>query len=83
MMSCRCCSLSTYTIIQHAARELHTWSKCNHPNVIPLLGLAVFRGRIGMVSPWMGLGNLPHYLEQEPEVNRQNMVRNGLVTFFP
>ncbi|KDN34284.1 hypothetical protein RSAG8_12624, partial [Rhizoctonia solani AG-8 WAC10335] len=39
--------------LKHAARELHTWSKCRHPNIVPLLGLAVFRGWIGMVSPWL------------------------------
>ncbi|CAE6453810.1 unnamed protein product [Rhizoctonia solani] len=56
--------------LKHAARELHTWSKCKHPNVLQLLGFAVFRERIAMVSPWMGQGNLPHYLERTPEANR-------------
>ncbi|KAH7322186.1 kinase-like domain-containing protein [Rhizoctonia solani] len=59
--------------LKHAARELHTWSRCRHPNVIPLLGLAIFRDRIGMVSPWMAYGNLPRYLTSEPGVNRLNM----------
>ncbi|CAE6417600.1 unnamed protein product [Rhizoctonia solani] len=54
----------------HAARELHTWGKCIHPNVLQLYGLVVFRGRIGMVSPWMGRGSLPHYLERTPGVDR-------------
>ncbi|CAE6466084.1 unnamed protein product [Rhizoctonia solani] len=54
-------------------RELHTWSKCSHPNVLQLLGLVVFRGRIGMVSPWMGNGTLPRYLERTPGVNRCNL----------
>ncbi|CUA74286.1 Tyrosine-protein kinase receptor torso [Rhizoctonia solani] len=65
----------------HAARELHTWSKCTHPNVLQLLGLAVFRGRIGMVSPWMSQGNLPRYLELTPGVNRRSLciqISNGL-----
>ncbi|QRV97881.1 kinase domain protein [Ceratobasidium sp. AG-Ba] len=35
--------------LTEAARELHTWSKCNHPNVIKLLGFAKFRGRIAMI----------------------------------
>ncbi|CUA67647.1 Raf homolog serine/threonine-protein kinase [Rhizoctonia solani] len=34
--------------MQDTARELHTWSKCDHPNVLPLWGLVTFRGRIGM-----------------------------------
>ncbi|CAE6389035.1 unnamed protein product [Rhizoctonia solani] len=59
--------------LKHAARELHTWSKCRHPNVIPLLGLALFRGRIGMVSPWMGQGILPHYLKRTLSANRHGL----------
>ncbi|ELU36168.1 protein tyrosine kinase domain-containing protein [Rhizoctonia solani AG-1 IA] len=62
--------------LKHAARELHTWSKCNHPNVAPLLGLLVFRGRIGMISPWMGKGALSSFLAKTPEVNRQSLVRS-------
>ncbi|KAF8755390.1 GAT domain [Rhizoctonia solani] len=41
--------------LKHAARELHTWSKCTTRTWL-LLGLLVFRGRIGMISPWMGKG---------------------------
>ncbi|KAG8709397.1 hypothetical protein FRC11_005589 [Ceratobasidium sp. 423] len=62
-------------------RELHTWSKCTHPNVLPLYGMAEFRGRIGMVSPWMGQGNLPRYLERTPGVDRYSLcvqMCNGL-----
>ncbi|CAE6502262.1 unnamed protein product [Rhizoctonia solani] len=55
---------------KQSARELHTWSKCRHPNVLPLLGLAEFRGRIGMVSPWMGQGSLLRYLNRIPGVDR-------------
>ncbi|CAE6435005.1 unnamed protein product [Rhizoctonia solani] len=67
--------------LKHAARELHIWGKCDHPNVLHLHGLAVFRGRIGMVSPWMEGGNLPRYLEQTPRVERCNLctqICNGL-----
>ncbi|KAF8755442.1 GAT domain [Rhizoctonia solani] len=58
---------------KHAARELYAWSQCNHPNVIPLLGLAIFRNRIGMLSPWMGQGNLPRYLQTVPDADRLHM----------
>ncbi|EUC60960.1 tyrosine kinase family catalytic domain protein [Rhizoctonia solani AG-3 Rhs1AP] len=59
--------------LKHAARELHTWSRCSHPNIMPLLGLAVFRDRIGMVAYWMKHGNLPEYLKMMPGVNRYSM----------
>ncbi|CUA67186.1 Tyrosine-protein kinase SPK-1 [Girardia tigrina] [Rhizoctonia solani] len=56
--------------LKHAARELYTWSKCDHRNVIKLLGLVIFRGQLGMVSLWMAHGNLPHYLSRYPQVDR-------------
>ncbi|CAE6479600.1 unnamed protein product, partial [Rhizoctonia solani] len=59
--------------LKHAARELHTWGKCKHPSIIPLLGLALFRGTIGMISPWMGQGSLPHYLKRTPGANRHSL----------
>ncbi|QRV90237.1 hypothetical protein RhiJN_18255 [Ceratobasidium sp. AG-Ba] len=55
---------------KHAARELHTWSKCWHPNVQRLLGLAMFRDQIGMITKWEWNGSLPHYLEQNPKMDR-------------
>ncbi|KAF8595451.1 kinase-like protein [Ceratobasidium sp. AG-I] len=59
--------------LKNAARELHTWSKCQHPNVLKLLGLVEFRGQIGMVSLWMKNGSLPAYLIRYPDVNRCKM----------
>ncbi|CAE6510989.1 unnamed protein product [Rhizoctonia solani] len=56
--------------IKSTARELHTWSKCNHPNVVSLLGFAEFRGQIAMVSPWIDNGNLPTFLGKNPLVDR-------------
>ncbi|CAE6423368.1 hypothetical protein ACGC1H_002322 [Rhizoctonia solani] len=67
------CFSETSENIQDAAREIHTWSKCKHPNVLPLYGLVTFRGRIGMVSPWMSGGTMPRYLEANPEANRHNL----------
>ncbi|KAG9083624.1 hypothetical protein FS749_005887, partial [Ceratobasidium sp. UAMH 11750] len=67
---------------KRAARELYTWSKCRHPNVLPLLGLANFQGQIRMVSLWMENGDLPSYLTKHPDLNRCEMVIrvcNGLV----
>ncbi|CUA73042.1 Serine/threonine-protein kinase B-raf [Rhizoctonia solani] len=58
------------THLKHAAQELHTWAKCNHPHVLKLLGLAIFRDQIGMISPWMKNGSLPAYLSKTPDINR-------------
>ncbi|CEL63271.1 Tyrosine-protein kinase JAK1 OS=Homo sapiens GN=JAK1 PE=1 SV=2 [Rhizoctonia solani AG-1 IB] len=66
-------SVAEHKHLRRAADELHTWQKCSHPNIMPLLGLTVFRDRIGMASLWMKHGNLPGYLKKEPSVNRINM----------
>ncbi|KAG8698679.1 hypothetical protein FRC08_005768, partial [Ceratobasidium sp. 394] len=66
---------------KRAARELYTWSKCQHPNVLPLLGLAQVQDQIRMVSLWMENGSLPSYLAKHPSLNRCDMaihVCNGL-----
>ncbi|CAE6538099.1 unnamed protein product [Rhizoctonia solani] len=54
----------------HASREIHTWNKCKHPNILPFLGLAVFRDRIAMVSPWMKNGTMREFLRQNVDVDR-------------
>ncbi|CUA74352.1 Protein-tyrosine kinase 2-beta [Rhizoctonia solani] len=67
---------------KHAAKELRTWAKCQHPNVLPLLGMVEFRDQIAMVSPWMKNGDLRSYLRQHPEADRCQLcydICDGLV----
>ncbi|KAF8599215.1 kinase-like protein [Ceratobasidium sp. AG-I] len=59
--------------LKDAARELHTWSRCQHPNVLRLLGLVEFRDQIGMVSDWIEEGNLPSYISRHPKADRYQM----------
>ncbi|CAE6413781.1 unnamed protein product [Rhizoctonia solani] len=59
--------------MKDVAREIHTWSKCDHSNVLHFLGLVEFRGQIGMVAPWMEFGSLPRYLEKALSANRCNL----------
>ncbi|KAF8731493.1 kinase-like protein, partial [Rhizoctonia solani] len=63
-----------------AAQEIHTWSKCQHPNVVELIGLTVFRECLAMVSEWEDNGNMPHYLSRNPSVNRCQLVSRVGVT---
>ncbi|KAG9127451.1 hypothetical protein FRC07_013634 [Ceratobasidium sp. 392] len=65
-------------IPKRAARELYAWSRCRHPNVLPLLGLAVFQNQIRMVSSWMENGSLPGYLEKHPQLDPHDMARRFL-----
>ncbi|KAF8608218.1 kinase-like protein [Ceratobasidium sp. AG-I] len=55
--------------LKRTARELYTWSKCDHPGVLPLLGMARFRGCIAMVSPLMPMGQLGQYVIQNPSID--------------
>lgn len=43
-------------------REITIWKGLCHPNVVPLLG-TVRDPLMGMVSPWMGKGNLHNFLQ--------------------
>ncbi|KAG8763404.1 hypothetical protein FRC12_008564 [Ceratobasidium sp. 428] len=61
------------TYLKCAAREIHTWSKLDHRYVSRLLGLAEFRGRIAMVSPWAEHGALPRFLAKQPQQNRPRL----------
>ncbi|CAE6511621.1 unnamed protein product [Rhizoctonia solani] len=56
--------------LRRAAHELYVWSKCNHPHILSLIGVAEYQGCISMVSPWMENGNLSWFLPRHPEVNR-------------
>ncbi|KEP47474.1 tyrosine kinase domain protein [Rhizoctonia solani 123E] len=58
---------------KQAAKEVYTWSKCKHPNVVQLTGLAVFRDCVAMVSRWEENGNLLSYLSSHPSTDRCNL----------
>ncbi|KAG8699285.1 hypothetical protein FRC09_006712 [Ceratobasidium sp. 395] len=62
-------------LLKHAAHEIYAWSKCKHPNVQPLLGLVMFRGRIGMIAHWESKGDLSQYLKRYADTDRCVMVR--------
>ncbi|CAE6491894.1 unnamed protein product [Rhizoctonia solani] len=59
--------------LKRAARELYVWSKCKHPNVLDLFGVARYNDRVAMVSPWMENGNLTWYLSRYPDADRYNL----------
>ncbi|KAG8726338.1 hypothetical protein FRC11_000343, partial [Ceratobasidium sp. 423] len=65
--------VSTGVDQKRAARELYTWSKCKHQNVVRLMGLAVLNDTIAMVSRWEENGNLTHYLSHNPSADRYQL----------
>ncbi|CAE6444362.1 unnamed protein product [Rhizoctonia solani] len=56
--------------LKNTARELYVWSKCDHPNVMKLIGVAQFRNQLAMVSAWMDNGNMREFLRRHPQTNR-------------
>ncbi|KAG8784904.1 hypothetical protein FRC12_018163 [Ceratobasidium sp. 428] len=56
--------------LKRTARELDIWSHFEHENVLKLLGLALFRDKMAMISPWMDQGTLLQYLKRKPAVDR-------------
>ncbi|KAG6332326.1 hypothetical protein ID866_6765, partial [Astraeus odoratus] len=51
-------------IIKEGVREVHTWSKLRHANILPLLGITTeFDRTISIVSPWMDKGNAHDYVQ--------------------
>ncbi|CAE6449577.1 unnamed protein product [Rhizoctonia solani] len=53
--------------LKRAAREIYTWSRCDHQGVLPMLGFARFRGQIALITPWRQAGSL-----------KQNIARSSL-----
>ncbi|CAE6431161.1 unnamed protein product [Rhizoctonia solani] len=56
--------------LKRTMKEVYNWTKVKHENVQELLGVVMFQGRVGLVSPWMPYGNLREYILEHPEVNR-------------
>ena len=59
---------------QETIRELSAWSQLRHKSIVPLLGLALFRGQLAMVSPWKKRGNVMKYIEHRPDLDRYILV---------
>jgi serine/threonine protein kinase len=66
-------------VLQRAAREVYTWSKCDHPNVLPLLGMARFHDYIAMVSPWQNHGRLDAYISRCQYRERLELVSRAIL----
>ncbi|KAG9081763.1 hypothetical protein FRC06_005399 [Ceratobasidium sp. 370] len=56
--------------VKRAARELYNWSRAKHLYVLDLMGVAMFRGRLAMISPWMVNGTLEDYARKKTSAAR-------------
>ncbi|KAG9124773.1 hypothetical protein FRC07_010282 [Ceratobasidium sp. 392] len=57
-------------IFKRTARETYTWSKCDHPNILRIRGMALFQGQVAVVSPWMKNGTLSKFLRTHSSADR-------------
>jgi len=51
-----------------------TWKTLHHPNVLPLLGVAVTWNQFALVSEWMENGNINVFVKAHPGVNQLELV---------
>lgn len=53
--------------------EAVTWKRLVHPNILPLLGVAIVP-RVQLVSSWISGGDLPEYIEKHPDSDRISLL---------
>ncbi|KEP54228.1 tyrosine kinase family catalytic domain protein [Rhizoctonia solani 123E] len=59
--------------LKRITREIYHWSKLDNENVNKLLGVVMFRERLGMVSEWMEHGNLRQYINRNDNIDRPGL----------
>jgi serine/threonine protein kinase len=64
------------TSVQRLCREVLTWKRLSHPNILPLLGVSVSKNprHFRIISEWMPNGNVMEYINSNPEANRLRLV---------
>ncbi|PFH53649.1 hypothetical protein AMATHDRAFT_54876 [Amanita thiersii Skay4041] len=65
------------TIMRRLNREARVWHTLIHPNVLPFLGVARNLGSsVALISPFCTSGNISKYLDDSPQANRLDLIRN-------
>ena len=57
------------------------WKYLAHPNIVPLLGVTT--APFQLISNWMSGGDLPGYIEKNPDADRLKLVGVLPVMFIP
>jgi len=62
--------------LQKFSREIVTWRQLFHPNVLPFYGVYTEDDSpvAGLISPWMGYGNVREFLSRTPRANKASLV---------
>ena len=69
--------------LQGFCREAIAWKHLQHPNILPLLGVTLAGQRFAMVSEWMVNGKICDFIQDNPNVNRTELVRPFLDSCRP
>ena len=61
-------------------RELETWRKLRHPQILPLYGICCNPGwevaTPALIAPWMEFGDSESYLKRFPNARRMPLVQD-------
>jgi hypothetical protein len=60
--------------MQRFCKEVVTWKSLLHPNVLPLIGIAMTETQFTMVSEWMVHGNINDFVKAHPDADRLGLV---------
>ena len=63
-------------------QEAVMWRHLTHPNILPLLGVTV-TPTFQLISNWMPGGDLPGYIEKNPNADRLELVGVPPAVFIP
>ncbi|CAE7141977.1 unnamed protein product [Rhizoctonia solani] len=58
---------------KRVAKEIHTWSECNHPNILTINRVAKFHEHLAIITDWEDNGSLLEYLSHHPSVDRYQL----------
>jgi len=69
---------------QNFCREVITWKRLSHPNILELIGVTMDDGGYTMVTPLMTNGTIIDFLRENPQANPLKLAHNMLhvVSFF-
>ena len=59
---------------QEFCKEAVIWRYLQHPNILPLIGVATGSEWYSLVSDWMDHGTINTFTEMNPDVNRVDLV---------
>ncbi|KAF5383106.1 hypothetical protein D9615_004830 [Tricholomella constricta] len=63
-----------HLFLKQFSAEAILWGQLSHINLLPIYGLYRYNGRLCLVAPWMENGDISHFLEKNPDVNRAQLV---------